>query len=430
MGLPADASLAAPDESDPASTPACAGPGAERRATLVVAGLSVRALAESARQAGWQVIALDLFGDQDTRRAARRWTCIGDPATLRIDPVRLAEALRQAARYPRVMGWVPGSGFEQAPTLLDAGADTLACLATPSAQVTRLRDARAFFAALDRLGLAHPAVVHEPPAAPQGWLAKRAGGCGGWHIRDAAGTHRDPPAADTYYQRFQPGVPMSALFLADGRHARLVALNRLEIRPLAGHPHVYCGAVGPVVAAGLAARIEQALAGLVPEFGLRGLASLDFVADAGTPWLLEINPRPSASMVLHAHAWRGGLLRAHVDAVRGRLPATRPRHPAGARGTRIVFAERACEVDPGLADALGRSRRCHDAPMAGTRLARGDPVCSVSAEAPDLREVAQVLERHVAQVHRLLETASSTAATGACAPSGAPHSIPCEEFAT
>ena len=39
--------------------------------TLVVAGISARIMAESARQGGWRVVALDLFGDLDTRRASR-----------------------------------------------------------------------------------------------------------------------------------------------------------------------------------------------------------------------------------------------------------------------------------------------------------------------------------------------------------------------
>ena len=41
--------------------------------TLVVAGTSARAMAESARQGGWRVLAMDLFGDLDTRRASARW---------------------------------------------------------------------------------------------------------------------------------------------------------------------------------------------------------------------------------------------------------------------------------------------------------------------------------------------------------------------
>src|SRR5438270_12333970 len=88
--------------------------------TLVVAGLSARMLAESARRAGWRVIALDLFGDVETRASVDDWHQIGDPATLRLDPARTYAALQRAASLPGAMGWVAGSGFESCPQLLQA----------------------------------------------------------------------------------------------------------------------------------------------------------------------------------------------------------------------------------------------------------------------------------------------------------------------
>jgi predicted ATP-grasp superfamily ATP-dependent carboligase len=288
--------------------------------------------------------------------------------------------------------------------LLDAGGVALPHLGTTSACVRRLRDPAAFFGALVRLGLSHPPTSLVPPRDPAGWLAKRAGGCGGTHIRRAAATPRGP---DTYYQRVQPGVPMSALFLADGRGFRLVALNRLIVRPVNDRPYVYVGAIGPLSQPALERTIEQALAALVPEFGLRGLASLDFIADgpAGAH-LLEVNPRPSATMQLHAHAWPQGLMHAHVQAARGRLPATPPRHGDGLRGHATVFADRAARIDIASAEALAQSRHHHDVPAAATCFARGDPVCTVSAAAAGLDETARLLQRRAdAVLNRLSSVA-------------------------
>jgi len=379
--------------------------------TLVVAGLSVRTLAESARQGGWRVISLDLFGDIDTRRASTHWEAIGDASTPGIAPARLRDALDRAARCPGVDGWVAGSGFEGLPGLLDAGGPALPCLGMPAPRVTRLRSPTAFFAALDRLMLLHPPVSLEPPLDGGAWLAKRAGGCGATHIRLATGAPGDVCApADTYYQRIQPGMPMSALFLADGAAFRLVALNRLIVRPLDDRPYVYVGAVGPVSDRALERTIGQALAKLVPEFGLRGLASLDFIVDgAAGVHLLEINPRPSASMQLHAQAWPAGLMRAHVQAARGRLPATPPRHGDTVRGHSTVFAERAGRIDAASAEALARAGHHHDLPAAGTCFARGEPVCSVSAQAAGLDEVAGLLQARSAQVLARLASSAEPA---------------------
>ncbi|GAB3654844.1 ATP-grasp domain-containing protein [Ramlibacter alkalitolerans] len=368
-------------------------------ATVVVAGLSARVLAESARQAGWQVIALDLFGDADTRRAGLRWHRIGDPGTCTIEPALLRHALHLAAGERGAIGWVAGSGFEAAPELLQARIPGLPFLGMAGAALRAVREPASFFGRLDRLGLPHPEVAFEPPASPEGWLAKSAAGCGGWHIRPAREGASGPPV---YWQRVHPGEPMSALFLADGAQARLVALNRLIVRPLGALPYVYAGAVGPVHDAALARELEQALAALVPAFGLRGLASLDFLAHAGRAWLLEINARPSATMALHGDTWPDGLLQAHVQALAGALPAAAPAHPAGVRGCLTVFAGRECRVGLSLAAELAQSPACHDLPPPGLRFGPGEPVCTVSAAAADEDAVLAGLEARARGVLRRL----------------------------
>ena len=370
--------------------------------TLVVAGISVRALAESARQGGWDVIALDLFGDADTRRASVHWASIGEPSALCVDPALLREELQRAARHPGVDGWVPASGFEGAPELLAAGGTALPCLAIEPSAMRRVRDPATFFDVLDRHRLAHPRISFDAPADPVGWLAKRAGGCGGAHIRTAAQVLADPASrhADTYFQRWQPGTPMSALFVADGARFCLVALNRLIVRAVWPLPHVYAGAVGPVPDDRLAQAVDRALSVLVPEFGLRGLASLDFVADeSGAHWL-EVNPRPSATLQLHADAWPAGLVRAHVDAVRGHLPAAAPSRGPGVRGHLTVFADRVGLVaGESVHDPVGRPH-VHDVPSPGTRFARGEPVCTVSARADGVDDALRLLDGRAARARR------------------------------
>jgi len=372
-------------------------------ATVAVAGLSARFLAESARQAGWQVIALDLFGDADTRRSSRRWHRIGDPGSCAIEPALLRHALQGAARESGAIGWIAGSGFEATPELLETPVPGLPLLGMAGAALRRVREPSSFFPLLDRLRLRHPEVTLQPPRSSQGWLAKSAAGSGGWHIRPAGevdgGSDSGQPM---YWQRVQPGEPMSALFLADGARARIVALNRLLVRPLGSLPYVYAGALSPVADEALSDALEQALAALVPALGLRGLASLDFIERAGQAWLLEINARPCATMALHDGAWPGGLLRAHVDALRGELPDGPPAQPTGVRGCLTIFAEAECRVGLSLAAQLAQSAQCHDVPAPGMRFGRGEPVCTVSAVADSADAVLAELDARARQVLRRL----------------------------
>src|SRR5262245_32339299 len=106
----------------------------QQRQTLVVAGLSARWLAESAAQGRWRVIALDLFGDLDTRRVCAHWSCIGDRAAMAIDPTLLCEALA-AARRDGAIGWIAGSGLDTSTDLLAAGAAVLPLLGMTAAAV-------------------------------------------------------------------------------------------------------------------------------------------------------------------------------------------------------------------------------------------------------------------------------------------------------
>ncbi|HET7527479.1 MAG TPA: ATP-grasp domain-containing protein, partial [Burkholderiaceae bacterium] len=364
------------------------------RQTLVVAGLSARWLAESAAQGRWRVIALDLFGDLDTRRVCAHWAPIGDRAAMALDETLLCEALA-AARRDGATGWIAGSGFDASPALLAAGAEALPLLGMPADAAARVRDPHRFFATLRQHGLKHPQTRCTAPVSLHGWLRKRAGGSGGWHIGRAAeaGSSGD----ETYFQRELKGDSMSALFLADGRRAVVVALNRLIVRPLGRLPYVYRGAIGPIERPGLCTQVQSALDVVVPAFGLRGLASLDFVSSGGTPWLLEINPRPSASMALHAGALPCGLLRAHVAALRGVLPEAMT-HASGMRGCETVFAQRPCHVDAALADEWAAAPHCHDLPAAGSRIAACAPICTVSAQAGDARGVERLLAERVRAV--------------------------------
>ena len=96
-------------------------------AALAVAAISARMLAEAAARDGYGVAALDLFGDADTRRVSTFWRSIGAAGSLQIDEALVLDALQELARQADddVIGWIPGSGFEGRPELIDAGARLL-----------------------------------------------------------------------------------------------------------------------------------------------------------------------------------------------------------------------------------------------------------------------------------------------------------------
>lgn len=436
-----------------------------------VAAVSARPIVQSLADAGFGVVALDVFGDRDTRRASLEWQSIGEPAAQRVDGARLLDALRALARRGDVAGWVAGGGFEADLDLLAEAAEVLPLVGNGAAAMRAVREPRRFFAALARHGIAHPPVrASRPPLvpAPGDWLRKDARGTGGWQVRAedasvaaddvlarsgagapaapasprpdeapaegvraAAGGRDDSAFAalrDVYWQRDIAGCAMSATFVADGRRARLLGCNLLLTRRFGRRPYVYCGAIGPVVVSDrLQRELRQALDALVAEAGLRGLGSLDFILDdEGRMLVLELNPRPSASLELYRERLPGGPMRAHwLACTEGLLPdgppgakaASGPATDPGAPreqggqggtpvgGTRIVYARRPLRLDAAQAEVLAARPDLHDLPHAGQAFEAGDPLCSIGAAGADAAEVRERLRARRRELLDFLETA-------------------------
>ena len=379
-------------------------------AMLAVAALSARALAEAAARAGHGVLALDLFGDADTRRAANRWWCIGGADAQCIQPGRLCGALRQAASQHGAVGWIAGSGFEANPGLLTLGAAELPLIGNPAPVWARLQDPAQFFGCLDAHGLPHPALQTQAPADLAGWLVKDSAGCGGSAVQpaDVAALARPATAALPHtacYQRRIAGRPVSATFIANGRQAVLLGFNQQRVQALPGRPYAFAGVVGPVVLPAAAAGLMQrALSVLVAEFGLRGLGSLDALLDGDDIYLLELNPRPPASLGLYPRCGALSLIDAHLQAcLQGNLPASAVPAPAarvpGVAGLANVYARRAQQIDAATAARIAAWPGAHDLPLPGSRVAAGDPLCSLSATGAS---AARVHARLDTETERLL----------------------------
>jgi uncharacterized protein len=355
---------------------------------LAVAGLSSRHMAEAAVGDGYQVVALDVFGDADTRAVSTAWFDIGEPAALRVDSERLLHSLKILARQGQTRGWVAGSGFDGRADLLARGAERLPLIGMAPAAQARLRDPQAFFGVLRDRDIDYPPVRCPPvieagneAVAPGGrWLLKDFGACGGWHIRHASAVPLSPASAwqsGQYLQLEMPGQAMSATFVANGREARLLGVNQQIVRAIGASPFVYCGVVGPVqMPAALRQRLKDIVASLTTAFTLRGLASLDFLLHKGRVQVLEVNARPPASMALYGH-WHP--MAAHVRAcLEGALPAP-PAVLQPLMGHEIVFAQQELVLDAECCRWLTQQGDVHDLPSAGERFAPGQPVCSVSA---------------------------------------------------
>ena len=341
---------------------------------MLIAALSGRALAAAARRSGYAPLVADLFDDLDTRALAAASVQTRGCLSRGFGRAALLESLDRLAAIRAPEGIVYGSGFEDRPALLRAVASRHPLLGNPPEVVARVKDPDRLAALCEQLGIPHPGPsrVADDNAAS---LIKRAGASGGTHIVPA---RRGQVAPTRHYtQRRLDGTPVSALFLADGRHAMLLGITRQWTDPTPAHPYRYGGAVRP---APIAERWRDGIAGIVSRLteatGLVGLNSADFILGSDGLRLLEINPRPGATLDVFEDP-DGRLFALHVEACRGHLPDQPPRF-VGAAASAVVYAPCPLRVPAEMAWPDWAADRQRPG-----RVRANAPLCSVLAEAAD-----------------------------------------------
>jgi uncharacterized protein len=341
---------------------------------VLVAALSGRALGACARRAGFTPLIVDAFGDEDTRASARAYR--GLPEAIREGfrarvLIPALEALAAEAPEPPV-GLVLGSGFEDTPKLIAALARRFRLLGNDAATIARTKDPAAFFPLLDTLAVAHPETSLSPPSDPEEWLSKRIGGSGGAHV---IGCSAAAPRAGRYYQRRIAGDPVSLLAVAQRDRLAIAGFTRQWTVGTAPRPYRYGGAVGPAhFNAKVEARMIATAETVSSALGLIGLVSFDFLLADGISFLLEVNPRPGATLDLLDDD-QGALFTAHLAACQGGVDPL-PLPPSGARAAAILYADQG----PLVAEVSQWPAWTADRPGPGTRIPRHRPVATVFAD--------------------------------------------------
>lgn len=371
------------------------------RPALLIAAISGRAIAQSARRAGFIPLVADFFADLDTQEAAHACRKLDGDIARGIEWPALSRALEAlAADSPSpILGLVYGSGFEDRPQLLTRIAKGWTLLGNDEGVVARLKDPGIFFGELDRLGVAHPATARKPPGkrGASAWLVKREGGAGGSHIGVSA-TARG--RGRVYYQERVEGRPVSALFVANGREARVLGFSEQWTAPSKRSPWRYGGAVRPGRLTAVAEEaMVQAVKRATSAFKIKGLASADFMVDRQSALLLEINPRPGATVDIFDSCARP-LIGLHLDAVmRAKLPRA-ALSLEGAMASAIVFARKPVAMPL----AMSWPAWIGDRPRPGEIIDKNRPICTVCARAGTTARAKSLVEARTKTVLACIES--------------------------
>jgi predicted ATP-grasp superfamily ATP-dependent carboligase len=268
---------------------------------------------------------------------------------------------------------VYGSGFETQPELLEELALNFQLIGNQPETVRIIKDPGRFFSMLSRLGIPAPEVSMALPTASAEWLTKLVGGSGGTHVLPVMERHE----AGRYYQRKVCGQPVSLLFLADGSKVNVVGYNLQLLAPVPTMPYRYGGAVSHFpLSENICNSMLQAAEKITAEMGLRGLNSLDCIANEENFWVLEVNPRLSATFALYDADHAGAMLfEGHMQASMGVMPEPLPQEPSQAH--LIYYAP----FDLTVPAAMEWPDWVADVPEPASRVEAEEPLCTVSASA-------------------------------------------------
>ncbi len=358
--------------------------------SLLILANSGRAIAESAVRGGYRVTVIDAFCDEDTQAVADCWPTSHEFAQVDVD--ELIEEME--ALFPEhPCGVVYGAGLEQASSLLQQLSQRCRLFGNAPSVLEHLRNPRRFFSLLNRLRIPYPEVCFTPPYSEpeKSWLIKRTGSCGGQGVAYFDAQHS---AADhaTYYQRHLSGSAMSILFIANGERFRTIGYNRLGAgASIAPAPFLYTGAVGQAqLQDAQRLQVETIVGKLVSELSLKGVNSLDFILNDDGIFVLDLNPRPSATLELYEHLLSDGWIKHHIAACLGELPVLPIVGSTAVHGHQIVYAPQTIQIPAGMA----WPQWVKDRPSSGARIAEGQPLCSLFARGGSEEEVEAVLRHY------------------------------------
>ena len=379
---------------------------------VLVAGVSTRAAAASAAEAGYDVVAIDGYADRDQHQRVHALSLPRD-AGVPFSAAAAAAAARQfdtdAAAYL--------SNFENDLDAVAVLGTSRSLWGNPHDVLRRARDPFIVARLFDDHGIPTARVRTHPgePNDPTHWLHKPLASGGGHGIRPwttgAVGRRH-------YLQERIDGTAGSVVFVAAEGRAVTMGISRQLIGDarfgVSGYR--YCGnilapASQHLVWGGdtLTAAVDRLAAIAAAELLLVGVNGIDFVARDEIPYPIEINPRWTASMELIERACGVNVFAAHAMACSARrLPDAMPAVP-GAVGKAVVFARADSVV--GDTDAWLADPDIRDVPHSGHVARAGTPVCSVFAAAPDAAECELELVRRAERIYRDLEDWSRTLAT-------------------
>ena len=384
--------------------------------SVLVAGFNTRPLVYSLHRAGYDVYAVDFFGDSDFYPYVKDSLILTKILNTNYDlvknnyneylPLLILELLD---KYPDINYLIIGSGLDDG---IEERALILKNIKRKKYKILNLnneievikksRNTEFIFPILKKYGYDVPITVsfhevrHKVNELEYPFILKKKSGSGGINV------YKIQKESDlTFYislinregfipkdwliQEYIEGIPVSCTTISNGVESELISVNQQIIGDTkylnAPKEFMYCGNIVPanVIAEERKLIVDISLK-LSTELGLRGINGFDFVLRNQYPYLIEINPRIPGSIRASEEAMNINLLDLHIKSftengwefVKKTLKDAKIENFT----TKMIFFAPK-EIDKNLLNQINDLEYVHDKSEPTKNIYKNEPVCTI-----------------------------------------------------
>jgi len=383
--------------------------------SVLVAGFNTRPLVYSLHRAGYEVYAVDFFGDLDlypyikdclilTKKLSANYDLVKNNYSEYL-PLLILELLD---KYPEIKYLIIGSGLDDA---IEERALILKKIKRKKYKILNLnnelkvikksRNTEFIFNFLKKLGYDVPTTVSYDEVKSNineleyPFIFKKKSGSGGINIYKVKKksdfslilnliNRENFYPKDWLVQEYIEGKPVSCTIISNGVESEVISVNHQIIGDkylYAPREFMYCGNVVPAnIFAEERKLIVDASLKLSIELGLKGINGFDFVLKDHYPYLMEINPRIPGSIRASEEAMNINLLVLHIKSFTGKgwefVKKTLKDAKIENFTTKMIFFAPK-EIDKNLLNKINDLEYVHDKSEPVKNIYKSEPVCTI-----------------------------------------------------
>lgn len=372
---------------------------------VLAVGIDVVSLAISANRAGYQVYAVDYFGDQDLKKLCYESRSIINQRVTEscgrlgrdFNHKTLLRLVREISKEHKIDAALLASGLDDFLDVLLELDESIPILGNRPDIIKNVRNKTTFFQELSHLGVPRPetAIVEDFEEAERkskdiGYpvVVKPSRGFGGVGIRKARNTQELKQAYENaslfsdevLIQEHISGTSASISIVSSAKGVAPLTLNEqlLGMREMHQYePFGYCGNIVPLATPRTVVdTCEDITEKITSHFGLVGSNGIDLViSKEGIPYVIEVNPRFQGTLECVERVLGINLVESHIKAcIYGTLPKV-SRTPSVFCTRLILFASQ-----QSIMPSLSTLDEVRDIPLPGVLVEQGEPVCSIVTE--------------------------------------------------